>query len=329
MQKTWLVKSSTLEMKKILEIFYYYLLLFKQFNFFINFINYYNYLFKINLTSTLSKSPLIVNFYFIAKEKLSINKFNHFHISSFLNYESNMVIKDIPVINRNRSKLPKIRNFFFFFINLFFLTNHIFFEKKYFFFHDYCLLGTQLHKGRVVVMDSNKFFKRWVDAYSLLFNIFFYNIYPLIFGAPVFKNETLSLNWYFTNLEHSVWQYYFPFFIYKLSEYSHRTEYFLSKLKDAGSNFFFITDCMYHYKMFHFFKKSHCYTIGLINGNINPWLVDYPILVFSDNLLVQLFFLKLLVMLNKITCYKKYIFYKNSWFFFLMANKIKYITKHN
>ncbi len=57
-------------------------------------------------------------------------------------------------------------------------------------------------------------------------------------------------------------------------------------------------------------KKKNYYTIGLLNINLDPWLVNYPIISFFDNFLTQNFFLKFLISINKLVFFSKFFLFK-------------------
>ncbi len=160
---------------------------------------------------------------------------------------------------------------------------------------------------------------RWIESYNLIFNIFYYNFNPLFFGTVLFKNEILALNWNYNYFDINLWKYYFPFFIFKLNNYNKKTDFFFEKLNTYNINFFFISDCQYHYKNLHYLKKKNQYTLGLINFNINPWLVSYPILSFFENFLIQSFFFKFIIYIQKKTLLEQYCFFKKIWINFLVS----------
>jgi hypothetical protein len=126
------------------------------------------------------------------------------------------------------------------------------------------------------------------------------------------------LNWNYNIFEINLWKYYFPFFIFKLNNYNKKTDFFFNKLNSLGINFFLITDCFYHFKNLHYIKKKNLYSIGLINLELNPWLVDYPILNFFESFLTQLFFFKLLIFIERRVIFFKHNLFKNLWYVFLI-----------
>jgi hypothetical protein len=178
------------------------------------------------------------------------------------------------------------------------------------------LFSIQNYNNKLIVFDTSKFITRWKETYDLIFNIFFYNFNPIVLSSIFFKNETLALNWNYNFFDINIWKYYFPFFIFKLNNYNRRTSFFFQKIQTFNINFFFITDCLYHYKNLYYLKKNNYYTIGLVNGFLNPWLVSYPVITLFENFLVQFFFIKLLVLIQKNSLFFKYNLFKKIWYVF-------------
>ena len=185
--------------------------------------------------------------------------------------------------------------------------------KANFNFKMFCLYETS---KQLLIIDSKKFINRWKDAYDLIFNIFFFNYNPLIFSTKFFKNETLSINWNYNYFDINLWNYFFPFFIFKLTKYNHKSSFFFEKLNFLNINFFLITDCTYHFKNVHYMKKKNSYTVGLVNVNLNPWIISYPIISFFDSFISQSLFFKFIIIIKKLVFLKKFIFLKKLWFNF-------------
>ena len=260
---------------KFMEIFYFYKFL-SQFYNVILYKNSLNFIYTIKLLNLTNK---LTSNHFVNK------KINYF-LNTNVNYKVNSIcpnslfIKDKSIKKFIFFNIKKIKYKFF---NLFFLFNYSFFNTHFksnfvnnFFYVNHL-------KNKIIIVDSSKFVLRWLEAYNLIFNIFYYNYNPLFFGTNLFKNEILSLNWNYNYFDINLWKYYFPFFIFKLNNYNKKTDFFFEKLNSFSINFFFISDCQYHYKNLHYLKKKQHYTIGLINFNINPWLVSYPLLIFFES----------------------------------------------
>jgi len=84
------------------------------------------------------------------------------------------------------------------FLNNFFFLNFLFSFTSFNSFHNYHhhfnFFFTQEYKNDLVVVDTRRFFNRWRDSQTLIFNIYYFNFSPLLFGAVNFKNEILAIN---------------------------------------------------------------------------------------------------------------------------------------
>ena len=248
-----------------------------------------------------------INFKF---NNLKLNEFkekNIFKKIIFSNNKSNV----ISTSNINNISVYKL-------FNLFFLFNFSMFNSYFKSHHNFNLYYVYSFSNKILLIDPVKFLFRWRESYDLLFNIFYYNFNPLIFSSNLFKNETLALNWNYNIFDINIWRYYFPFFIFKLSKFNKKTDFFFDKIYSRGVNFFIITDCHFHYKNLHYLNKKKLYSIGLINVNLDPWLVSYPIITFFESYLTQMFFFKLLIFIEKKVLFEKYFFFKNIWLNFLI-----------
>jgi len=283
-------------------------------------INYYFfYIFK-NFPIFYNKNFIYIKYFLNSSELINFNKklyntYNNYKINYlFNNFKSNLIENNISSIRLN---LTKNKNYSFLkFFNLIFLFNLSMFNTIFKFNHNFKFFYLYENSKQLFIIDSKKFINRWKDSYDLFFNIFFFNYNPLIFSTKFFKNETLSMNWNYNFFEINLWNYFFPFFVFKLNKYNHKSNFFFEKLNFLNINFFLITDCTYHFKNIHYMRKNNHYTIGLVNVNLNPWIVSYPIISFFDSFITQSFFFKFLITINKLVMYSKFTNFKNLWYKF-------------
>jgi hypothetical protein len=146
-------------------------------------------------------------------------------------------------------------------------------------------------KKDLILIDIKKFFSRWKDSFDLIFHIFYYKAVPVVFSSPYFKNETLALNWNYTQFDINLWRYYFPFLTFKPNKYNSQVLYYFNKLATSNVDFFIVSDCAYHHKTTYYIRKKKLYSIGLVSINLDPWIVTYPIIGFFDSYVSQFFFL--------------------------------------
>lgn len=326
MQNTWLVnfKFNTNEINlQFLEFYYFYNYLLKKFNIFI----YYKY--KYFLFKFCKKNKF---FFSVLNTNTSLTVFNNKLTSKYLSFKINYQILNLTeqlsqdnIIVKNYFSDKKYKYIRLKLFNLFFLFNYSLFNNHAGYHYEFKLFFVQNIKKKIAIISLNKFLTRWNDACDLLFNVFFYNFKPLIFSSPFFKNETLALNWSYNHFEINLWKYYFPFFIFRLNSYNNKTDFFFSRLSIYNINFFLITDCFYHFKNLHYLKKKKYYTIGLIDASMDPWVVTYPIISFFENFLIQSFFFKLLILVQKQIFMIKFLQFKNIWFNFLTVKTNFYL----
>lgn len=327
MQKTWLVHINNTKYQIINEYYYYCLYFINFISFFTNSRDYFKNLFKLSLLFKYTSSHSNIFTKYTKPLPYRLDKFTYLKPSSvFKNIEYGKILSSSnkpsrTIVNQSVSK----NKVFFFFMNLFFLLNHSSIDPQFPYFHNLHLMNVTVISSNILLTDTKKFFKRWHNAYTVLFNVFFYNFSPTVFGTPFFKNEILSLNWHYSNLDTNTWKYTFPFFVYKLNNFNRKIEFFFNKLQEANVNLYFITDCFYHFKLLHYFNKQKLYTLGLVSSNLNPWLVSYPLPVLSNNLFLQFFFLKLLVLSQKYALFYKFSFFKKNWNNLILFNKVKYL----
>ena len=207
-------------------------------------------------------------------------------------------------------------------INLLTILNYNFYNKLFATNTTNNLLNVFNKSNRLLIVDGRNIINRWNDAYTLFYNIFFYNHQYLIFSSAVFKQETLAINWDANVFDLNLWRYYSPFFCYKINRYNEKSNFFFKKLIENNINIFLITDINYHYKNLHYLKKKNAFTIGLISITDDLATVAYPILTLSDNYVVQLFFFKFVTYAQKNTLYNKYYNFKNKWQLLINKNII-------
>ena len=291
----------------VFEVYYFFYFLLKFYNLNLVKINYLNLLLlkKINKNYLNTLSYKNINKYLSIKISFRFNNLNE------IKALDNFSVKKFFFLRKNT-------NINYSLFNLFFLFNYSMFNSYFKAHHGINLFYVYSFSNKLILIDPVKFLTRWKESYDLLYNIFYYNFNPLIFSSSLFKNETLALNWNYNIFDINIWRYYFPFFIFKLSNFNKKTDFFFDKIASRGVNFFLITDCQYHYKNLHYISKKNFYSIGLVNINLDPWLVSYPIITFFENFLTQLFFFKLLIFIEKKVLLQKHLLFKNMWLNFLV-----------
>lgn len=298
---------------KIFFKFQFFFFFFKFFKFYVKFFKFSNFFSLFHKNNIIYKKYLNKNLKF--KIDLNITYFNNFNKLNDFNEVNFFEFSANKFFLKKTINFLKLRIF-----NIFFLFNYSLFNHFFKYNGSTKLFYLQNITKNVIIIDSLKFLCKWKDAYDFIFNIFYYNFNPLILGNFIFKNEILALNWNYNNFDINFWKYYFSFIIFKINSYNRQTGFFFDKLAFFGVNFFFVTDCSYHFKNLYYLKKKKYFSIGLINATLDPWLVSYPILSFFESFVTQSFFFKLLIFIQKQVFYFKYFYYKTLWFNFSLFN---------
>ena len=287
-----------------------------------NFIFFSNFLILKKKNYTLKKKIFLINDHFNSKlflKNFSVNLNNYkkekidFKTNSISKLKTNRTVEHNCYLSNNFFFINKKKIITLKFVKLIFFFDYSLSNKdlKKIYFYNFFFLSNQ--KKSLTLINASKLLKRWENSYNLIFNIFYYNYNPLIFSNPLFKNSTLSLNWFIDKWEMDLWKYYFSFFVYKTNKFSTKIDFFYEKLKEFGYEFFLITDSLYHFKNLYYFKKHFFYTIGLSSISVNPWILDYPIVSFVNSYLIQFFFIKLLIYIQKQSLMLKFFFLKKIW----------------
>ena len=153
--------------------------------------------------------------------------------------------------------------------------------------------------SKTSMINTSKLFSKWVNTYNLITNIFINKLNIFLFSNKVFKNEILTFNWSVCLLDYSLFKFSSPYFFLKDSSFSVSSEVVFQRFEKQGLNLVFILDLKHHEKSLHFLKKTSIFVISLTPFNMNPWLVSYSIPVSSNNIFIQYFFIKVLLVLRQ------------------------------
>jgi hypothetical protein len=218
------------------------------------------------------------------------------------------------VIVKHEAKAPRFRIYFFFkILNLLFLFNNFVLDPEAKLHFNYKLLFGRKIKSTLWI-NNNRFIHAWLDGFSLIYNIFYFNYNPLLFGSMMFKKEILSFNWYFYQTEIPSWKHSFVFFVFKASRLTKKIDFFYKKTCKMGLDFAMISDTFYHAKNLYYFNKYKIFSVGLTNAATNPWLVSYAIPSLLNGFLTEFFFLKTLSVLKQHAEEVKFNIFKKNWF---------------
>ena len=168
----------------------------------------------------------------------------------------------------------------------------------------------QLATLNSAIINSERYFSRWVDSYNLMFNLFYTSPTSQLLTNKVFLEESLIFNWHYSTKNYKLFKYIQPFYSLKDSlhgEAIHGSVFaiFLQRLE-----FMVVADILNHRNLLKYMRRYGLYSIGLVPASHSPWEVSYPIPSVSDSLATQLFFLKWILLVSSRTRILKYDCYR-------------------
>jgi len=170
------------------------------------------------------------------------------------------------------------------------------------------------------VFSLNKIFLAWKNFYSLIFNLFFYEVRCITFTNSFFSKDILSLNWSFldkTPIILNIWRYLKPFLFLNSNPIIYYSNVLFKKLRLSGVSVAIVTDTLYHSKTLYYLSINRFFTIGLFTPNSYSKLVDFYLLSLGEGLYSQLFFIRYIVFLRKNSRKHKFLGTYNRWSYLL------------
>lgn len=140
---------------------------------------------------------------FVSFKKITNSNLKNKHVLFSTN------IKSQKIVFKN-DNITELRLF-----NIFFFFNYSLFDYKFKTHANFKLFYLTDSTSPYLIVDTSKFLARWKNSYFFLYNIFFHNCNPIIFGSFIFKKEILALNWHYNFFEINLWRYFFLFFFLK------------------------------------------------------------------------------------------------------------------
>jgi len=184
------------------------------------------------------------------------------------------------------------------------------------FIHMYLLNST---KGSNLV-NINKFFSVWLNVCTYIYNIYFYNLNPILFGTSFFKKEVYSLNWFSLPKLKTNWKYSKLFLFLVPTSKSGINSIVYKLLNIMGLTNSIVLDVNYHKSTLNHLNKLSIFTLGIVPTIYNIKCVDLALPVNIDNVFTQLFTIRLVVKLIKLSENNKYL---NSWSLWSRINTLR------
>ena len=181
------------------------------------------------------------------------------------------------------------------------LTVHASFNIIYFF----------NNHSNVGVFNLKKIFQIWTNLLIFLKNLFFFNLNYLFFSSSYFKYESLALNWTKNKSLKYLWKYTNPFIFFLNNKTTLRNDIYFRWLSKKMIKLAFVIDIYYHKRTLHYLNKYKFVTIGPVPISSNFYTLFIAAPVSSNLVFSNLFFIRLLFKLNKLSYRDKYLQYKS------------------
>ena len=160
------------------------------------------------------------------------------------------------------------------------------------------ILNKKLNISR---FNLTKLKHKWLDAYHLFQNLFFYKLPILSFSTPVFRNEQLSLNWQINDKLRTYWKYVSASF-YLARNKVIKSEFLLfNYLNKKGFYMALVFDILYHKNTIFLLHRNHFYTFALVPLQCSLYTVNFAIPISNESPFINLFFIRLLLHIKKTT----------------------------
>ena len=156
-------------------------------------------------------------------------------------------------------------------------------------------------KLNISTFNLTKLKHKWLDAYHLFHNLFFYKLPILSFSTPVFRNELLSLNWQINSKLRTYWKYVSASF-YLARNKVIKSEFLLfNYLNQKGFYMALVFDILYHKNTIFLLHRNHFYTFALVPLQCSLYTVNFAIPISNESPFINLFFIRLLLHIKKTT----------------------------
>jgi len=263
--------------------------------------NYYLYkLIVSNYLKSISKSTLFNKSIIEQKYPLGIN------FKNFQRFNSRPVLKS-GVMKYRLMESRYLNNLFLLHIKLNLASDY----KNLFPQKNQKVFYTVMGKGSISQLAISKLYTNIKRFYNLMYNIYFYKLRILIFSNIFFKNEILSLNYVITENYKCYWRFIQIIIFRKLNKISNLNKVLFSVLTLLGIRLAVILDVVYHRHTLYYLRLLNFYIIGLGSADADISYFDFVVPSLNNNLPSQLYFVKLLLMINKNIENYKFTSYRN------------------
>ena len=159
-------------------------------------------------------------------------------------------------------------------------------------------------KGGSKILNISKLFKKWLDFYNLMFNVFYYKIKILNFAPASHKKEAISLSWEDFTQSEKLWRYTKPFLFNKPNTINDEGDFTFYKLRLKGWAFSIISDMSYHSKTLIYLRRAGFFTLTSLPSIYDGSLVDFFLPSNADTSLTLSYFLRTVMRIKNDATYE-------------------------
>jgi hypothetical protein len=170
--------------------------------------------------------------------------------------------------------------------------------------HTYIHDGFTNRSGNGGFTNVKLFFSLYKNFFNLLYSLTYFNVSKLIFSSNVFREEACALNWEHLSEQLFIWRYNYHSLFYKPSKLDDKLPTTFLLFKQAGINSGIVIDSLYHAKTIYYLHRAEFYSLGLVEGNKSKYVLNASLPALSENILSQLFFIRTLLLINKLVSIK-------------------------
>lgn len=153
-------------------------------------------------------------------------------------------------------------------------------------------LAASPSKSLAGVVSAHHYFHKWLDSHNFLFSVFASNASIQMFSHKLFIEESLVLNWTLGIRNYKLFKYTQPFFVFSDLSHGSFVQSAMSLMLSQYLDLAVVTDVKNHSKTLFHIQRASLPSVALVPISYSPWQVSYPVPMFSDSKLTQLYFIK-------------------------------------
>jgi len=148
---------------------------------------------------------------------------------------------------------------------------------------------------------------------QMLLHLAYFDLRTLTFSNVLFWNETLTLNWLNLRCSSRDFQFLRHRFFFHDQKWTSLTPQLFTNFSSSSVETILVTDILTHQTNMRFLRRARYFLIGLIPINFNPWVVDFPVPIFTQNILIVYYILRLSYFSFAQASATRFVFRKHSW----------------